>query len=89
MISSWQVLPIIGGDVERCTMKTPNTNEIARTRGPGAPNETFDDAVAKANGSVGEGPLEAAKMDAGSSSDWWRTKLIKASDLYDQQFPKL
>jgi AAA domain len=28
-------------------------------------------------------------MDAGPSSDWWRTKLIKASDLYDQQFPKL
>jgi predicted ATP-dependent serine protease len=70
-------------------MKTPDANEIARKGGPGALRDAFDDAVSKANGRAGEGRLEAANMDAGSSSDWWRTKLIKASDLCDQQFPSL
>ena len=70
-------------------MKTPNTNETARTRGPGALRESFDEAVAKANGSASEGRLETAMMGAGPSSDWWRTKLIKAPDLCDQQFPTL
>jgi hypothetical protein len=58
-------------------------------RGPGALHDAFDAAVTKANGRAGEGRLEAANMDAGSTSDWWRTKLIKASDLCDRQFPDL
>jgi hypothetical protein len=71
-------------------VKTPDANEIARMRGPGALRDAFDEAVSKANGKAGEGRLEAAtNMDAGHSSDWWRTKLIKASDLCDQQFPNL
>jgi hypothetical protein len=34
-------------------------------------------------------PEEAAKTLAEQSPDWWQTKLIKASDLCDQQFPTL
>jgi hypothetical protein len=38
----------------------------------------------------GEGCPEATtNMDAEQSSNWWRTKLIKASDLCDLQFPDL
>jgi len=35
-------------------MKTPDANEIARTRGPGALRDAFDEAVTKANGKMGD-----------------------------------
>jgi hypothetical protein len=38
----------------------------------------------------GEGrPEVATSTDARQRADWWRAKLIKASDLCDQQFPNL
>jgi hypothetical protein len=72
-------------------MKTPDANEIARMRRPGTLRDVFDHAISKANGKAGEGRLVEAPInrDARTSSDWWRTKLIKASDLCDQQFPNL
>jgi hypothetical protein len=34
-------------------------------------------------------PKATTKTDAAQSPDWWRTKLTKASDLCDKQFPDL
>jgi hypothetical protein len=34
-------------------------------------------------------PEAANSMESGQLSDWWQTKLIKASDLCDRQFPDL
>jgi hypothetical protein len=70
-------------------MKNPDANEIAHTGGARALRDAFDDTVTKANGRGGEARLEAAKMEPVPSSDWWRTKLIKASDLCEQRFPTL
>jgi hypothetical protein len=39
---------------------------------------------------MGEGRPEGARnMDGGQPSDWWRTKLTRASDLCDLRFPDL
>jgi hypothetical protein len=52
---------------------------------------TLDDMDALAGCRVeGEdGPEQATKTPAEQSPDWWQTKLIKAPDLCDQQFPTL
>jgi RecA-family ATPase len=47
------------------------------------------DALADCQLEVEDRPEKATKTLAEQSPDWWRTKLIKASDLCDQRFPTL